>query len=253
LADGDPLASLVAGVELLSLDAGNTIIFLDHPRIARFVNGLPGDGRAVLDGATLVRTEGEAKRALAEPGTTTVVAWPGDDAPGARTWGEVMATMLHRAGVALAHLPDVLEKLFAEHRRFNLYSLVPQGLVEALARIRARGVKVVVVSNSEAVLEPLLVDLGIRGAFDAVLDSGVVGVEKPDPRIFDAALAPFGTPASRALHLGDTFATDVAGARAAGLRAAMIDVHGHYTGLYPDVPRVESVVAVCRAICRETT
>jgi FMN phosphatase YigB (HAD superfamily) len=51
-----------------------------------------------------------------------------------------------------------------------------------------------------------------------------------------------------ALHLGDTYATDVLGARAAGLRTALIDPHHHYDGLYPDLLRVSGVVAVCEAM-----
>jgi FMN phosphatase YigB (HAD superfamily) len=97
-------------------------------------------------------------------------------------------------------------------------------------------------------LEGLFARLGILRHFDAVLDSGKLGVEKPDPRIFEAALARFGTAASRALHLGDTYATDVVGARAAGLRAALIDPYLHYDGLHADVPRVPGVVEVARAI-----
>ena len=55
-------------------------------------------------------------------------------------------------------------------------------------------------------------------------------------------------PAPRALHLGDVFATDILGARAAGLRHALIDPHGHYAGRHLDVPRVPGVVEVACAI-----
>jgi HAD superfamily hydrolase (TIGR01509 family) len=232
------LADLYAGVELLSLDAGNTIIFLDHARIAAFLGrGLRADD--------LVRTEGEAKRGLAT-GDVLDVPWDHSRRAGARSWGQVMATMLHRAGVEQAALPNVLETLWHEHVRMNLYSLVPPGLTAAVDALRAAGVRVVVVSNSEGVLAALFEQLGILPHFDALFDSALVGYEKPDVRIFEAALAPFGVAPDRALHVGDTWATDIAGAHAAGLRAAMIDVHGHYEGMYPDVPRVDSVAAVVR-------
>jgi putative hydrolase of the HAD superfamily len=98
------------------------------------------------------------------------------------------------------------------------------------------------------VLEGLFRDLGILGHFDHVIDSGIVGVEKPDPRIFRIALDRFGIPASRALHLGDFFASDVLGARAAGIRHALIDPFGHYEGEHADVPRVPGATEVARAI-----
>ena len=107
---------------------------------------------------------------------------------------------------------------------------------------------VAVVSNSEGQLQALFDNLGLGGAFDFVVDSHHVGVEKPDPRIFAPVLARFGVEPHDVLHLGDTWATDVVGARAAGLRVALIDPYAHYDGQYADVPRVDGVAAACRAI-----
>jgi beta-phosphoglucomutase-like phosphatase (HAD superfamily) len=80
------------------------------------------------------------------------------------------------------------------------------------------------------------------------VDSGKVGVEKPDPRIFRIACEQTGTTEARGLHLGDTFATDVLGAQAAGMRTALIDPHGHYEGLYPEVPRVVEWLEVAASV-----
>jgi HAD superfamily hydrolase (TIGR01509 family) len=109
-------------------------------------------------------------------------------------------------------------------------------------------VPVAVVSNSEGQLQTLFDNLGIGGVFDLVVDSHVVGVEKPDPRIFAPVLARFGVAAADALHLGDTWATDVVGARAAGMRVGLIHAFGHYDGHYEDVERVGGVAEACRAI-----
>jgi HAD superfamily hydrolase (TIGR01509 family) len=141
--------------------------------------------------------------------------------------------------------------LWTEHRRFNLWRKVPDGLVAAVAELRARGVPVVVVSNSEGQLHELFDKLGLGGVFDHVVDSHHVGVEKPDPRIFRIVLDRFAVAAEDALHLGDTWATDVVGARAAGMQVALIDPFGHYDGEYADVPRVSDVAAVCRTLLRD--
>jgi HAD superfamily hydrolase (TIGR01509 family) len=243
------LRALVAGVKLLSLDAGNTIIFLDHARIARFVTerGFP----VVTD--DVVRAEGDAKRGLGgDPTAASLlldVAWAGRDRPGGKGWGQVIGTSIHRAGVPASAVPALLEELWDDHVRMNLYSLVPTGLAAAIERVRKKlGVVVVVVSNSEGMLAALFEQLGILPHFDLIVDSGILGVEKPDPRIFAAALQPFDMARSAALHLGDTYATDVLGARAAGLRTALIDPFHHYDGLYPDLLRVHGVVAVCEAM-----
>ena len=164
-------------------------------------------------------------------------------------WGAFMATLVQIATeVDEARAAETARVLWAEHRRFNLWRKVPDGLIAALAELRARGVPVAVVSNSEGQLQTLFDNLGIGDAFDLVIDSHLVGVEKPDPRIFAPVLARFGVAAADALHLGDTFATDVVGARAAGLRVALIDPFAHYDGQYPDVARVDGVAAACRSI-----
>jgi HAD superfamily hydrolase (TIGR01549 family) len=237
---------LIRDVDLLCLDAGNTVVFLDHARIARLVTETVADGADVTP-AALVRAEGDAKIAL-EEGRSIAPAWSQDQVPGARGWAAYVATMLHRAGLPIDRLDRVLDAAWRAHRELNLWSLVPDGLIAALARARAAGVRLAIVSNSEGQLDALLVTLGIRDAFDLVVDSALAGVEKPDPRIFEVALSHFGVPAARALHLGDNYATDVLGARAAGLRVALVDPFAHLAGRHPDVPRVTGAPEVADAL-----
>jgi putative hydrolase of the HAD superfamily len=232
--------SLVRDVALLSLDAGNTVVFLDHARVARIV------ARAGFEVSVeaLVVAEGAAKRAL-EDGSLLDV--PHEDAA-ARGWAAVVGTMIAEAGVPRAEVDRVVAWLWREHRALNLWSLVPDGLAPALERARASGVFVAIVSNSEGMLAPLLESVGLAHAIDAVFDSAIVGVEKPDARIFRIALDRFGVAPERALHLGDVYATDTVGARAAGLRTALVDPHAHFAGRHVDVPRVPSAAAVADAL-----
>lgn len=236
-------SELVRDVDLLCLDAGNTVIFLDHARLAELARGLGHDVRAEV----LVRTEGEAK-ALAETGGLLDVTWAYRERPGAIGWGRMVGTIVHRAGVAEASVPALLGDAWRVHEARNFWCKVPEGLGEALDAVRAVGVKVAIISNSEGMLDRLFTDLGVLQHFDLVVDSGKVGVEKPDPRIFRFALERFDIPAERALHLGDVFATDVLGARAAGIRHALIDPYKHYAGRHAEVPRVPGVVEVARAL-----
>jgi HAD superfamily hydrolase (TIGR01509 family) len=240
---------LVRDVDLLCLDAGNTVVFLDHARLAGIAVGVGlGDAAgARVTAEALVRAEGAAKIAL-EEGRALAPAWSRDGVAGASGWAAYVATMLHHAGVPDDRIVPVLDAAWQSHRDFNLWSLVPPGLAAALGRARAAGVRIAVVSNSEGQLDALLVALGIRDAFDLVVDSAVAGFEKPDPRIFEVALRRFGVPASRALHLGDNYATDVLGARAAGVRVALVDPFEHLAGRHPDVPRVAGAREVADAL-----
>ena len=95
------------------------------------------------------------------------VEWKGRGLPGAVGWGRMVGTMLHRAGIPADTIASLLGPLWEEHARRNLWSLVPEGLGDALDAARAGGVKVALVSNSEGMLEELFVALGVRGHFDS--------------------------------------------------------------------------------------
>jgi FMN phosphatase YigB (HAD superfamily) len=86
------------------------------------------------------------------------------------------------------------------------------GAVAAVARLRALGLALAVVSNWDETLPERLGDFGV----EIVVSSAEVGVPKPDPALFRLALERLGVPAERALHVGDS-PEDEAGAGAAGM------------------------------------
>ncbi|HEX2129349.1 MAG TPA: HAD-IA family hydrolase, partial [Solirubrobacterales bacterium] len=97
---------------------------------------------------------------------------------------------------------------------------------DALAELRARGLRLVCVSNWDISLPDVLERCGLAGSLDGVLTSAGVGARKPDPAIFTAALELAGCAAAEALHVGDTAAEDVAGAAAAGIPHLLLDRAG---------------------------
>jgi putative hydrolase of the HAD superfamily len=115
-----------------------------------------------------------------------------------------------------------------------------------LASLRARGLRLGVVSNSNGTVARLLEALELRGSLDAVVDSGVVGVEKPDPRIFLHAAAALGVEPDEAVHVGDLYSVDVVGARAAGCRAILLDPVGAFAAA--DCPKATDLPAAARLI-----
>jgi putative hydrolase of the HAD superfamily len=96
----------------------------------------------------------------------------------------------------------------------------------ALAELRALGVRLVCVSNWDYSLPDVLARVGLADELDGVVTSAAVGARKPDPRLFEAALEVAGCAADEALHVGDTPTEDVEGAKAAGIRALLIDRDG---------------------------
>jgi putative hydrolase of the HAD superfamily len=92
----------------------------------------------------------------------------------------------------------------------------------ALAAARARGQRLVVVSNWDASLHDVLARVGLGDLLDAIVTSAEAGARKPSPAIFERALAVAGVSAADAIHVGDTVEEDVAGARSAGIEAVLV-------------------------------
>ena len=132
----------------------------------------------------------------------------------------------------------------AGHRalaREDLYDDLDPGAHEALGRLRDASVRLGVVSNSEGTVRDDLRAHGLLDYFEVVLDSTVVGVEKPDPRIFRLAADALGVAPGACWYVGDGVVNDVLGARAAGYgRALLYDRFDSYARL-PGVARVRSL------------
>jgi HAD superfamily hydrolase (TIGR01549 family) len=216
-------------IDTLFLDAGGVLVF---PNWRRISETLAARGVAVTPDA-LAAAEPLAKREL---DVQNLVRHSND---AQRGWSYFNLVLQH-AGIALSEATDAaLVELHAYHSSHNLWELVPEHVPHALQRLRARVARLVVVSNANGRLHVVMERLGLARYFDVMLDSHLEGVEKPDPRLFQIALARCGGRAESTLHVGDFYWIDVMGARAAGLRAVLVDS----AGLYPDAdcPRIQSL------------
>jgi len=116
-------------------------------------------------------------------------------------------------------------RLFARFESTRTFELHP-GARELLAALRARGLRLGLVSNWSARLQRLLAALGLAPAFDFVLCSATERLEKPERALFTRATARAGAPPEDCLHAGDRLDLDVQGALAAGLSAVLVDHAG---------------------------
>jgi FMN phosphatase YigB (HAD superfamily) len=103
----------------------------------------------------------------------------------------------------------------------------PQCGCDTLAELRLRGYQLGLITNREHVARfyGLLDELKLRSHFDTIVVSGEVGLRKPEPGIFYAALERVGTTPDRALYVGDNYWADVIGAQCAGVTPALLDPH----------------------------
>ncbi|MEJ7798553.1 MAG: HAD-IA family hydrolase [Solirubrobacteraceae bacterium] len=132
---------------------------------------------------------------------------------------EVLREALTRAGVRVDALaPEALRDALLAALRFRAYDDV----ADALRALRRAGHRLVVVSNWDVSLHETLHETGLAELLDGAISSAEAGAAKPDARIFTRALALVGAGSEGALHAGDSLEHDVAGARAAGLRAVLV-------------------------------
>jgi putative hydrolase of the HAD superfamily len=226
----------VGALETVFLDAGGVLVF---PNWGRISDTLARHGVGVT-AAALADAEPRAKRKLDDGGTIKATNDAG------RGW-LYFNLILGEAGVPVSTATDAaLAELRAYHQESNLWETMPDDVGPALRAIRERGLRLTIVSNANGRLNALCQRIGLAAAFDCILDSHEYGVEKPDPRFFDIALARSGASRERTIHVGDLYHVDVVGARAAGLRGVLFDV----AGLYPeaDCPRVRSLAELVQRI-----
>lgn len=91
-----------------------------------------------------------------------------------------------------------------------------------LQRLKQRGLRLGVISNFYGNVARILAEEGFGPLLSVVVDSGALGIAKPEKRIFDVAVQALGATADAVLHVGDSYERDVVAARAAGLRAAWL-------------------------------
>jgi putative hydrolase of the HAD superfamily len=213
-------------IDTLFLDVGNTLISIDFNWVA---DELARRGHACGADA-LLRAEAASRPAYSH--RLFVEGVP----KGTDLFREYLRSIVVEIEGIAALPDDGREALLTELRAVlrpdgkasSLWRLVMPGVPDALARLAGRGLRLVVVSNSDGTVARSLEAAGLMPHLALVVDSALIGYEKPDPRIFLGALERAGAKADRTLHIGDLYHADVLGARAAGITPLLLDPFGDW-------------------------
>jgi FMN phosphatase YigB (HAD superfamily) len=200
---------------VVTFDFGQTLAELDHGLVARRIaerGVLIDEARLNAEAPSAWRAYGAAKREGQE---------------GKQAWCTFMRTLLELAGVAPARgsvseansAEALAEWLFGEQPTRNLWRAPVAGMFELADELARAGTEVAIVSNSEGRLAELIAEVRPGAPFRVIADSGKLGFEKPDPRIFEWTARELGVELADLVHIGDAWDTDVSGALRVGARA----------------------------------
>ncbi len=207
----------------LLLDAGGTLVFPDQELIADTLaaQGCELDPERVYEAHfRLVHQYDMLVRAAAAPLSISI-----------RTF---FRDMMMLAGAPMEAAEGVVDRLVARHDETSLWTYTKPWVAGTLALLQRRGVRMSVISNSDGRVRQQLEACGITPYLEAVFDSHIVGVEKPDPGIFLHAIGQLGLSAAECVYVGDFFSADVVGANRAGIGSVHLDPLGCY-GDWPGV------------------
>lgn len=152
-----------------------------------------------------------------------------------KVYDRYVRTVLEEVGLAtlIPQLPAIRQRYHEVERWFALYPDVRP----ALDGLKEEGYKLGLITNVTGDPAADLKQVGLDVHFDSVTASCLCGYEKPDPRIFHAALESLGVQPHQTVHVGDQYLADIEGAQAVGIRAILIDRNGVQIGRHQETVR----------------
>ena len=136
-------------------------------------------------------------------------------------WFDIVHNVFYRIGM-FEGFDDYFEEIFHAFDGPAFWKLYPETLT-VLNSLKASGLELGIISNFDSRLFNVLRGLGLIDLFDTVTISSLAHAAKPAPRIFQTALAKHALDPDEGMHVGDSVRDDVGGARAAGLKAILLD------------------------------
>ncbi len=203
-------------------DAGETLVHVDPTFPGLFSQVLSREG--IERDAADVQVASKAVFHRFSEAAAEKDLWTTSPEKSARFWKGVYVRMLEALGLPSSDgLPDRLYETFTDLENYALFDDVRPVLTELAPRALLG-----VVSNFEPWLDDLLLTRGVRDMFTVCVISGNVGIEKPDPRIYEIALQEAGVAARDAAYVGDNPEFDVWPAIEVGMTPVLVDRRGRF-------------------------
>lgn len=207
-------------IRAVTLDAGNTLLYCDPPPPVIYAHHLSRHGRVVGPDEVepAFRDAWRQMQQATPPGRDRYGCYPGGERA---WWGAFVREVVRRLDHPAPWRP-LLEDLWTAFSAPEVWHLYDD-TYRTLERLRARRLKLAVISNWDRRLPEILDRLSIAPFFDTLAVSSLEGVEKPAPDIFRRTVDRLGVASAHTLHIGDSPRDDYLGARGAGVTSVLLD------------------------------
>lgn len=149
--------------------------------------------------------------------------------------------LLKEAGIEASE--QLILGLLGKMRQSDMKLVLFDDVMPALTDLKSKGLILGLISNVDRDITPLLNKLGLTSLLQVVVTSQDVGLNKPQPEIFQEALRQAGVQAPEAIYVGDQYQIDVVGANKVGMKGVLLD-RGNYFEETTDCPRIRSLTQV---------
>lgn len=214
----------MSSVEMVFFDAGETLI-RPYPSFPELFAEVCARRGVAVEAATVSEVQERLAPHLVDIAEDTGVTAPSLDPDDSRVfWMFLYRRLLEELEIDDPALPDDLYATFSASTTYRVFDDV----IPVLQRLEEDGFRLGLISNFEGWLQNVLVEQELGETFDVSIISGLEGVEKPDPRIYQVAIERAGIEPHKAVHIGDSMSLDVLPATEVGMTAVLLDRAGRY-------------------------
>jgi REG-2-like HAD superfamily hydrolase len=228
-------------IEFVFLDAGETLL-RPHPSFHELFSSVCRRLGRDVDPSDVQMVQERLAPHLVDLAEETGVENPSLSPDASRVfWTYLYRRFLEELGIEDDGLSAELYATFSSSSSYRLFD----DALPALDRLQEAGYRLGLISNFDEWLQEMLIELEVGHLFDATVISGVEGVEKPDPRIYEVAIERARVVPNAAVHVGDSVVLDVEPALSVGMRAVLLDRVGRYAnsdlGTVPTISSLEEL------------
>jgi putative hydrolase of the HAD superfamily len=230
-------------IEIVFFDAGETLVH-PHPSFPELFSQIVTEEGHPVDSSTVAEVQQRLAPHLVDLAEDTGVTAPSLDPDDSRKfWTFLYKRLLRELEIdADESVSNALYERFSDVSSYALFDDVE----DSLKAVADAGYRLGLVSNFEGWLDEMLVELEVGDVFEVKVISGLVGVEKPDPRIYEIALEQAKVDASAAAHVGDSPGLDIEPSMSLGISPILLDRFNRYPD--HDVTRVQSLREVTEVL-----